>query len=146
MVRAHETAKPLAAALGLEIELRDDIREVDEHRGQYIPGEEMDSDSDFIKQWQDDPMFLFADHGGWEPWKERIVGGFDDIVNNNGGKRVAVFCHGMVMATIYCSILGLDTPFNFLVDYTGIARVKANSAGLRTASSWNETQHVRHLL
>ncbi len=146
MTRAHQTAMPLAQALGLEIELRDDIREVDEHRSSYTPNEEMGEDHEFMQAWKNDPYFLFADHGGWEPWKERISGAFDDIVANNRGKRVAVFCHGMVMATYYCTVIGSEEPFNFLVDYTGIMRAKANSAGLRSASSWNESGHVRDLL
>ncbi len=146
MTRAHQTAQPLAEALGMTIELRDDIREVDEHSGNYVPSEEMDLDGEFIQQWKDDPYFLFADHGGWEPWKARITTAFDDIVANNGGKRVAVFCHGMVMATLYCAIIGSEQPFDYLADYTSLFRVKANSSGLRTIVSWNETAHVRELL
>ncbi len=146
MTRAHQTAKPLAGALGMTIELRDDIREVDEHSGNYVPSEELEPDGEFLQQWKDDPFFMFADHGGWEPWKVRMTGAIDDIVANNGGKRVAVFCHGMVMATVHCLISGSERPFDYLVDYTGIARYKANSAGLRTVVSWNETQHVRDLL
>lgn len=146
MTRAHQTSEPLANALGMTIELRDDIREVDEHSGHYVPAEEMEDDGEMMQQWKDDPYFMFKDHGGWEPWKARITTAMDDIVANNSGKRVAVFCHGMVMATLHCSIIGSDNPFDFLADYTGIFRVKANSAGLRTVVSWNETGHVRDLL
>ncbi len=146
MTRAHQTAEPFAKATGMTIELRDDIREVDEHSGNYVPSEEMDPDGEFLQQWKDDPYFLFADHGGWEAWKTRITTAVDDIVANNSGKRVAVFCHGMVMASVHCLIIGSETPFDYLVDYTGIARYKANSAGLRTVVSWNETGHVRELL
>ena len=53
MTRAHQTAQPLAEALGMTIELRDDIREVDEHSGNYVPSEEMDLDGEFIQQWKD---------------------------------------------------------------------------------------------
>lgn len=146
MVRAHQTAEPLAEALGMDIELRDDIREADEHSGSYIPAEEWAPDSKLVQQLRDDPHFLFKDHGGWEPWKKRVVGAVDDIVEHNRGKRVAVFCHGLVMATFLCSMIDSDQPLEYAADYTSLFRVKANSTGLRTLTSWNETVHVRDLL
>lgn len=146
MIRARETAEPLVEALGLELVQRDDLRECDEHRNEYIPGEEMTSESEFVKAFIEDPYFLFADHGGWEPWKDRVTTAFDDIIARHRGQRVAVFCHGMVMATFFCAVIGSDRAFDFNVGYTGIARAKGSADGLRSVQSWNETAHVRELL
>lgn len=146
MRRAHQTAEPLAQALGLDIELRDDIREVNEGSGKYVPSEELDADSDIVRQVRDDPMSLFDEHGGWDPWKQRIDEAVEELVQRNGGGRVAVFCHGMVMATAFCSATDAEEPLRFLADYTSLFRLKASSSGRRTVVSWNETAHVRDLL
>jgi probable phosphoglycerate mutase len=146
MVRARQTAEPLAEALGIDLVQRDDLREVDDHRDQYIPGEELTPESHFVKAFLEDPHFLFADHGGWEPWKARITATFDDIIETHRGQRVAVFCHGVVMATFFCTVMGTEDAFAVSVDYTSIARAKGNSDGLRSIQSWNETAHVREML
>lgn len=146
MARANQTAEPLAQTLRLPVEQRDDIREVNDRWGQYVPSEELGPDSELVRRMQQDPMSLFDDHGGWEPWRQRVDDAVGDIARRNVGKRVAVFCHGMVMATLLCSMIGSDQPLRYLADYTGLFRVKINRAGLRTVVSWNETAHVRDAL
>jgi probable phosphoglycerate mutase len=143
MIRAHQTAMPTAEMLGVDIELRSDIVEVDAHSNEYIPYEEMELDGETIRQYEEDPYYIF--NGDYEGFRSRVVAGFDEVINNNRGKRVAVFCHGMVTAVYLQSILDQDDPFFVLVDYCGISRIKANSSGLRSVVSVNETGHVRGL-
>lgn len=146
MQRARQTAEPLADRLGLTIELRDELREVDDQRGSYVPKEQLDADAEIVRQIRDDPMSLFDAHGGWDSWRQRINAVVDDIVRHNRGRRVAVFSHGMVMATTFCETTGINDPFASLPDYTSLLRIKASSTGRRSLVSWNETAHLRGLL
>lgn len=144
MRRAHETAMPLATRLGLDIELRDDLREVDQHRSVYIPAEEMKPDDPMVAEYLDDPMNIFE--GDYEGFRDRVVAGFDDVVATNRGRTVAVFCHGMVMAVYLQVLWDLDSPWKLQPSYCGMIRVTASSNGLRSVRTINETAHIRHLL
>ena len=145
MTRAHQTAVPLAKRLGLEIELRDDLREVDQHSNRYVPAEEMTADDPMVKGWMEDPLAIFD--GDYDGFRDRVVGGFDDVIAANRGRTVAVFCHGMVMSVYLQTLWGLDDPFKGQPAYTGIHRVTASSStDLRSVRSVNETGHVRDLV
>jgi probable phosphoglycerate mutase len=145
MVRAHQTSLPLAKMIGSEIELRDDLREVDQHRNQYVPAEEMTLEDPFLQKMMKDPMSLFE--GNFEGFRDTVVGGFDSVISANKGKRVAVFCHAMVTAVYLQALWNLDSPFRMQTDYTSITRVQASSSSeRRTVRSINEIGHVRHML
>lgn len=140
MHRARQTAEPTAARLGLNIALRDDLREADEHTGSYIPSEEMNPDDEVVKRFIQDPYLLF-EHG-YEPFAKKVVNGFEEIIANHRGQTVAVFCHGLVIAAYIDHLWQLGDPFKPHVDYTGITRVRASSTGLRTVRAMNDTGHV----
>lgn len=144
MARAHQTAMPLAQRLGIDIELSDNLREVDQHRSRYVPAEEMTMDDPMVQEFMADPLAIFD--GDYEGFRDRVVAGFDHVIHSNGGKRVAVFCHGMVTAVYLQVLWNLSDPMHMQPDYTGITRVQASSRGYRTVRSINETGHVRHLL
>jgi len=146
MQRARATAAPLAALLGLEVELHDGLREADHYRTRYVPAEEMTMDDAIVQEFLDDKFAMFAPLGGFDPWRASVVATFDEIVDGNKGKRVAVFCHGMVMGTYLTALIGHVDPFVLTPDYCGIVRVRAASNGIRTIRSVNETGHVRSLL
>ena len=145
MTRAHQTAQPLAELIGVDIELRDDLREVDQHRSVYIPQEEMTAEDPFVQEMMKDPLSIFD--GDFEGFRDRVVAGFDEVIAANGGKTVAVFCHGMVMAVYLQSLWSLGDPWRNQPAYTGIHRVTASSTKpMRSVRSLNETGHVRDLL
>ena len=144
MVRARQTAEPLARLLDMDIELRDDLREVDQHRNVYIPAEEMTPDDAMAKEFMADPLAIFD--GDYWGFRERVVGGFDDVIAANAGKRAVVFCHGMVMSVYLQHVWGLSDPYRMQPDYTGIIRIQASSSkGYRTVRSVNETAHIRDI-
>ena len=144
MRRAVQTAEPLAQRLGCTVELRDDLREVDQHRSTYIPAEEMTLEHPMVQEWMSDPLALFD--GDYKGFRTRVVTGFDEIIATQRGKSVAVYCHGMVTSVYLQSLWGLADPYRMQPDYTGITRVRASVKGYRTVRSINETGHVRHLL
>jgi probable phosphoglycerate mutase len=145
MTRAHQTALPLAARLGLEIELSDDLRESDHNSSSYVPVEEMGADSPMAVRYRADPMEAIFE-GDYEGFRNRVVRGFETIIETHAGRKVAVFCHGMVTA-VFLQVVGeMATPLTVRTDYTGVTRVQASAKGHRTIRSVNETAHVRHLI
>ena len=156
MKRAVQTAEPLAEHLGLRIEVLDDLRESDHRSQAYVPMEEFSRDDPATAHYYDtdadlgDTVFsdgydtVFSD--GYDAFRERVERGFEHVINTNRSRTVAVFCHGVVTGVYLQILFGTDDPLKLLVDYCGISRVVASSAGLRTVRSVNETHHVRHLL
>ncbi len=144
MRRAYETALPLGEKLGIEPVLRDDLRESDHNNSTYIPIEEMTFDSGPVQAYLNDPSAIFE--GDYEGFRDRVVIAFDELIEEYAGKRVAVFCHGMVTSVYLQTLWGLEQPFLIQPDYTGVTRVEASSRGFRTIRSINETGHVRNLI
>lgn len=145
MRRARETAAPLVERLGHDLGIVPELIEVDAHRDRYVPSDEMTDDDPLIQELKGDPMALFAFHGGFDAFRDRVVAGFDQVVAAHKGLTVAVFCHGMVMSSYLTKVLNTNDPFRIHHDFCGITRVTASSSGIRTARSINETGHVRHV-
>ena len=145
MRRAHQTALPLATRLGIDVELQAGLKEADHHRTRYVPAEEMTHDDAIVQEFLQDPMAMFAPLGGFDVWRRLVVETFDGIVERNKGKRVAVYCHGMVCGTYLTALLGHEDPYKLQPDYCGIMRITAASNGIRTLRSVNETAHLRNL-
>jgi len=146
MLRARQTAAPLAGRLGLDVELLDDIKESDHRSRSYVPSEEIRADDpDTAHYFEGDLMdTIFSD--GYEKFEERVTRGFAHIIDSNRSKRVAVFCHGMVTNVFVKSILRFEEVLAISPDYCGITRIQASGTGIRTVRSVNETYHVRDLI
>ncbi|MDH4168538.1 MAG: histidine phosphatase family protein [Acidimicrobiia bacterium] len=146
MRRAHQTALPLAGLRSLEVELVEGLREADHYSSSYVPEDELTPDHEMYRLFTEDPMAIFEPHGGVDAFQQTVVDSFEYLIQSNAGRRVAVFCHGMVMGVYLRSMLGHRDPYKLTADYCGIMRVKASSSGIRSVASVNETAHVRHLL
>ena len=87
MRRARETAEPLAAALGLDVEIVDGLIEYDSTSADYIPMAEL--------QATNDPRWLAMVEGRWEElgagpahvFKARVAQCVDEIVDRFPGRR-----------------------------------------------------------
>ncbi len=140
MQRAFETAKPLSASKGLEIEVRDGVAEYDQHAQHYIPVEQLkEEDYDrwlaLMKGGVDDidfPQFVQA-----------VTTTLEDIVNENRGKRVAVTCHGGVINVWAAHVIGFDPRLFFNPNYTSINRFMCASSGERSVITLNEHYHLK---
>lgn len=147
MLRAHQTAIPTADMLGLEIERIDDLKESDHASNVYVPLEEMSPDDpDTAHYFDADSLEDHVFSEGIEAFQERVQRGFEHVIATNKGRRVAVFCHGMVIAVYLKTIMGLDDVFAMRADYCGLTRVQASSTGVRSVRSFNETHHVSDLI
>ena len=146
MRRARETAAPLAAALGITVEIVDGLAEVDRHEARYVPAEELQLDDEIVQSFLADRFAMFAAVGGFTAFRDGVAAAMEHVIATNRGRRVAVYCHGMVIGAWLTALIGHEDPFVLQPDYCGIVRVQAASNGIRTLRSANETAHVRDLL
>ena len=141
--RAVQTAAPLALRLGVTPVVVDDVAEFDRTSNEYIPMEELQATND--PRWQKlvDGVWDSTDETQ-EQFKDRVVGAFEKIIEQNSSTSVAVVCHGGVINLFLAHILGVQTQRGFFYpNYTSIHRVSASRSGVRSLMTLNETAHLR---
>jgi 2,3-bisphosphoglycerate-dependent phosphoglycerate mutase len=140
--RAQETAAPLAARFGIDLEVDEDLREYDSGSDSYIPVEE-------LRAAKNDEWYATI-NGRWdllghEPpsaVRDRVVPRFEELIARFPGRTVAVVAHGGVINVYLAHVLGLDASLWFHPEYTSISRVRAARSGPRSLVSLNDTAHL----
>jgi probable phosphoglycerate mutase len=144
LLRARETAAPLARRREISVELCEGVREYDAEAEAYIPMEELKA--------QDFEAWKALVSGGYAPevdflsFSHTVVSAMEGIISANPGRRVAVFCHGGVINAWAAHVLGLAPKLFVDVRYTSINRFFAASSGERSLGSLNEADHLRDSL
>jgi probable phosphoglycerate mutase len=145
LLRAQQTAEPIAKPRRLDIVTEPDVAEFDRDASSYIPFEEIDRNSAEFR------AIVTGDYtaiGGPDPktFVSKIVDAMDRIIEGHPSQTVAVVCHAGVINAYIASILGLDRVIFFGPGYTSVNRVLAsNSSGMRGVFSLNELAHLRGL-
>ena len=118
LLRAQETAQPLAVRIEREIILDEGVAEFDQHSSEYIPVEELKASGDprLIE-------FLLGEGEEFDDrddFRARVMSSIEGIISRHGGDRVAVVCHGGVINLYAGDVLGLnvDGPGFFYPNYT----------------------------
>jgi broad specificity phosphatase PhoE len=141
LLRAQQTAAPLAQTLALTIETVEGWAEADRKASRYRSTET-----------------LRAEGGvAWARFLEDPIGylGEDPVAFRNGvlaalrataaseasAARVAVFTHGLPINVVLAHALGLDSVASFLVGYGSVTRLRWRADGGVGVSSVNETAH-----
>lgn len=140
MRRARETAAPLAAALGVDAVVDEEIAEFDRASHFYIPLEELKATGDPRYE-----AMMRGEHDGEvgpEVFREVVVAAVEGIVAANPGRRVAVVCHGGVINAWATHVLGMAEVMFFEPTYASVSRFACSSAGHRTLVSLNEVGHL----
>lgn len=140
MRRARQTAAPLAAAFGLEIEEHPGVVEFDKDSKDYIPAEKM-KELDY-ERWQGYTSGRYGEGVDFNAFADTVVESIEGIIAANRGRRVAVVCHGGVINVWTARVLGFDPRMFFVPGYTSVNRYMAASSGERTLVSLNETAHL----
>jgi broad specificity phosphatase PhoE len=141
--RAYETATAVAAHHAAEVELCDGIAEYDRLSPDYIPVEELKASND--------PRWHSIVRGEWasdiessDEFRVRVVGTIEQLIEAHPGERIVAVCHGGVINSYMCHILGLSHPRGFFYpNYTCINRIAAARGGERSIVTLNETSHLR---
>jgi probable phosphoglycerate mutase len=145
LTRARATAAPLAAALGLEPIVVDDLREYDADAAHYVPVHEMPRLDPAA--WERMRAGLLPESVDVGAFTRRVAAAFEGIIAAHPGRETAVVvAHAGVVNTWLAQLLGLDRPLVFPLDYTGITRVLAGRDGRRVVRTVNEIAHVADLL
>jgi 2,3-bisphosphoglycerate-dependent phosphoglycerate mutase len=142
MVRAKETAAPLAEALGVDVVVDVELAEYDKEATSYIPIEE-------LKAAKDERWFAMVEGNfeerGIDPveFQKGVVRAIEHIITGNPGATIAAVCHGGVINAYLGHILGIKRPLWFEPRYTSIHRVMASRRGDRSLQTLNEIAHLR---
>jgi 2,3-bisphosphoglycerate-dependent phosphoglycerate mutase len=139
MQRALQTAAPLSSAKGLDIQVRDGVAEYDRHAGEYIPVEKL-KEQDY-ERWKLLMKSEFSDVD-FKLFYDEVVDTIEAIITANGGKTVAITCHGGVINAWTAHILGLGPKMFFNPNYTSINRYMAASSGERSIVTLNQHVHL----
>jgi probable phosphoglycerate mutase len=142
LLRARETAMPLAAHQRLEPIVRDGLAEYDRHAAEYVPVEELKAAGD--------PRWLLLLAGELEgevdvdEFRATVVDTIEAIIAENPSRKVAAVCHGGVINDFLTYVLGMPAATSFFYpNYTSIHRVRAARTGERNLVTVNETAHLR---
>jgi len=142
MLRARQTAAPLAAKMGVDPVIIDDLAEIDQLSDSYVPMEELKAQGG--EAWQavmDNPASMHGDVN-IDEFASTVCTAFDKLIADNRGRTVVAFCHGMVTMSFLQYVLGYHDRYALRVDYASVTRVQASSTGVRSVRSVNETGHL----
>lgn len=139
--RARETADPLARRTGLEVELEARVSEFDADSEEYIPMEELKRTAP--ERWRAFVAGGYASQVDFEDFVETVNAGLQNLIDENPGRRIAVFCHGGVINSWATHVLGIPPRLFLDANYASISRFVAASTGERSVTSLNEAAHLR---
>ena len=139
MVRALETASPVAERLGCPKVVEGGLAEYDAEEVAYIPVEELRAARDprWFELVSDEAIPDLAD------FQARVVVTVEALVASHSGQRLVLVCHGGVIGAYLAYVLGIKRVLFFEAGYTSISRVLAASTGERSVASMNELAHLR---
>jgi probable phosphoglycerate mutase len=140
MRRAHQTAMPFAELADQTITLVDEVAEFDRNSRNYVPVEQLKKEN--YAAWLRMANGDYGKQADLSKFRDTVVRGLESIIDQNRGKRVAVFCHGGVVNVWSTHCLGLEPQLFADVRYCSISRYLCASTGQRNMHSLNETQHL----
>lgn len=145
MLRADATARPLADALGLDIEVHPDLGEVDRWGGEYANIETIREKG--AVEWR---RFLAAplDYFGIDAGRFRAetLAAFRSVMTGDSDSKVAVFTHGFPINIALAHALGLNNDARFVPAYASLTRLTGKSFDTLTVVSVNEHGHIPEAL
>ena len=140
LLRAVETAAPLATSIGLSPVIHEAVAEYDRHASTYIPMEELKAED--YPAWQAFVDGGYGDEFDMAAFAKTVSDGMEEIIRANAGRRIAVFCHGGVVNVWAAAVLGMAPSLFIDVAYASISRFLCASTGQRNVWSLNETAHL----
>jgi len=143
MLRARQTAEPLAERLGLGIDTVEGWAEADRGAHRYRSTETLRAEGgDAWQRFLADPIrYLGADP---ETFRAGVLAALHATAGvHDRAARVVVFTHGMPINVVLAHALGLDSITSFLVGYGSVTRLRVRENGGYGVSSVNETAHHR---
>lgn len=141
LVRARQTAEPLAAALKLPIDVVEGWAEADRRASRYRSTETLRAEGgEAWRRFLENPIrYLGADP---EEFCATVVATLRATAREGpADARVAVFTHGLPINIVLSHALGLERLTNFLPGYGSVTRLRAREDGGFGVVSVNESGH-----
>ncbi|MGP4057808.1 histidine phosphatase family protein [Mycobacterium sp. 4D054] len=144
-IRAVETGRPVADALGLPIEVDERFAEYDRDLEHYIPIEQIAAENpQELQRLIDGHLPSAVDE---DEFLARVNAAVDDVVAaSEHDDTVAVFSHGGVINVILHRVLRTERLLSFHVDYASVTRLLSSRTGRMGVAGVNATEHVWDLL
>jgi broad specificity phosphatase PhoE len=143
--RAIQTAEPVAAGRGLQIEIDDRFAEYDRDLPLYIPVEQIRKEKP--EEWARMARGQLPSAVDEDAFRARVGAAVEDLVAAaEPDDTVAVFSHGGVINVLLHEILGTARLLSFPVDYASLTRLLYSRTGQATVATVNSTEHVWDLL
>ncbi len=144
-LRARQTAEPVAAACGLDIEVDERFAEYDRDMPVYVPVEQIRKENP--REWARMAQGQLPSSVDEAGFRKRVGAALADVVDQAEAEQtVAVFSHGGVINVVLHEILGTRRLLSFPVDYASVTRLLYSRSGEATVASVNGTEHVWDLL
>lgn len=120
LVRAKTTAEKIAAYHSIDIDIRDDLREMDQGIFEGLDFSYIrEKYSDVLEHWRKDPETLQLPGGeSLKGVQQRALDAIVDIKSRFGSQNIVVVSHNMVIGTLLCSFTGssLKKLRDYIVD------------------------------
>ena len=143
--RAIQTAKPVAAARELSVEVDERFAEYDRDLPVYIPVEQIRAENP--QEWARLAQGHLPSAVDEDAFRARVLAAVDDLVAGvDPEDTVAVFSHGGVINLLLHEILGTARLLSFPVDYASVTRLLYSRSGQATVATVNGVEHVWDLL
>ena len=145
LLRARQTAEPLAARLGIVAEVVDGWAEADRHLAQYRSVETLKAQG--TEEWRRflaDPVRFLG--GDTALFRSAVLKALASLVATGPrDAHAAVFCHGLPINVVLSHALGLERIVHFPPAYGSITRLRARAVETIGIVSVNETGHLAAL-
>lgn len=146
--RAHETARAIAVAAGVQVVPHVGLRE---RRFGLFEGKTFD---EIHQTWPDHAQNWKKRIPEWEPpeggesllqLRERVTRTISDLASRHSGEQIAVVAHGGVLDTLYRVATGqeVNSPRTWQLPNGAINRLLWTPEGF-TLVGWSDTQHLDH--
>jgi broad specificity phosphatase PhoE len=143
--RAFQTAEPVAAARGLDVEIDDRFAEYDRDLPVYIPIEQIRAENP--QEWARMAQGHLPSTVDEDAFRARVRAAIDDVAaTTEHDDTVVVFSHGGVINVVLHEILGTKRVLSFPIDYVSVTRLLFSRSGQASVVTVNGTEHVWDLL
>lgn len=145
LLRAHQTADPIAAALGLPVHATPLLREVSFGlwEGLTVPEVEAGWPVEYAA-WREDSVRYRAPDGEWiEELQKRAMGCVAELLAAHPGQTVVVVGHGGSVKAILCGVMGFSLALwrRLRLDNTSVSRLLFAPLG-PTLVGYNDVCHL----
>ena len=140
--RAVETARPLAAQRGLDVETVEGFSEIDRGSPTYIPYEQMRRERHEIWSHLKNGRWEEAGFIDPETFRAEVATAYAAWAVDHSDETLAVVAHSGTINALVSHLLGIGNVFFFSLTYTGVCRLRTNALGGIHVDTLNETAHL----